>query len=267
MDLMVVDNHSTDESPGRIREAFPEVPLVCSAVNRGYCGGNNLALEMGLKQGYDCVVVANHDIELAPDAIERLVRVASQTSLVGVVGGREVSLSGQSRALGGRGYNYWFSRRHWLKPGDEGTDGEKPFLVDYVQGALVLFTRLALQKGVRLNEAMFAYVDEIELGLQLARAGLRVYVDPMVIVRHRGRPERFSPGEGYFTQRNRWYIVRHYGKWYHRAFCLLYASLVELPFKYAYRSLQGHRRFARACILGFLDGLRGVGGIGRYESL
>jgi hypothetical protein len=42
--------------------------------------------------------------------------------------------------------------------------------------------------------------------------------------------------------------------------------MVEIPGKLLVRTAQGHGRFARACLLGQWDGLRGRMGKGRLES-
>jgi hypothetical protein len=67
-------------------------------------------------------------------------------------------------------------------------------------------------------------------------------------------------------QRNRLYMVRKHGRWYQRAFYVLYSSLVELPLKVLVRVLQGHTAFARACVTGQIDGLRGRMGTGRLKG-
>ena len=46
-----------------------------------------------------------------------------------------------------------------------------------------------------------------------------------------------------------------------------YAALLELPVKVVVRALQGHVRFARACVWGFIDGMRGRMGPGAYPRL
>lgn len=268
LDMIVVDNASSDGSRELIQQTYPELSVRCTVTNLGYCAGNNVALSLGLSTGYDAVVIANHDIEVGPDAITRLVRASLLESSVGVVGGQEVSFStGDSRTVGGRGYNFWVSRRRWLSRAQLPDHDERPLRVDYVQGALVLFTRLALESGVRLNEEMFAYTDEIELGFQLRSLGLTAYADPGLIIRHKSLGGRFGAKEGYLMQRNRWYLVRHYGRWYHRLVCFFLMSCLELPIKCFYRAVLGYPRFARACLWGFVDGIRGIGGPGRLTSL
>jgi GT2 family glycosyltransferase len=137
----------------------------------------------------------------------------------------------------------------------------------YVQGAMVLFTRRALEAGVFMNEDLFMYYDEADLGFQLANAGLVAYVDTRVVVRHKNREKFYNARSGYLHQRNRVYIVHRYGKWYHRVAFHLGVALIELPSKLIVRTAQGRARFAWACLLGYVDGLAGRVGPGRAASL
>lgn len=268
LDVIVVDNASRDGSREAIEAAYPGIPVINTGANLGYCGGNNAALDYGLSRGYDAVVIANHDIEIAPDAIERLVRVATEQPSVGIVGAQEVDgASGEPRVLGGLGYNYWSSRRRWIKRPEAPMRSDQPIEMRFVQGAFLLVTREALSRGVRLNEDMFAYVDEFDLGLRVAEAGLRAYVDPAVSIQHRSHATPFGAVEGYLMQRNRWYMVRHHGTRLQRLVNLGWTMFAELPAKVFLRTAQGHGRYARACVLGFVDGLRGIIGIGRVGNL
>ena len=132
---------------------------------------------------------------------------------------------------------------------------------------MVLFTRRALEAGVFMNEDLFMYYDEADLGFQLAKAGLTAYVDTRVIVRHKNREKRYNARAGYLHQRNRVYVVHRYGKWYHRVGFHLGVALIELPSKLIVRSVQGRPRFAWACVLGYVDGVAGRVGPGRATSL
>jgi GT2 family glycosyltransferase len=249
----------------KIRAEVPDVEIQVTHDNLGYCGGNNSALRQGLSQGYDYVLVCNNDIELAPDAIRRLVETAELRPDAGIVGAVELChFTDRVTTARGVGFSLWRGRPLWSDalPDDRGT-----LRADYVQGAMVLFTRRALEAGVFMNEDLFMYYDEADLGFQLAKAGLAAYVDTRVIVRHKNREKRYNARAGYLHQRNRVYIVHRYGKWYHRVGFHLGVALIELPSKLIVRSVQGRARFAWACALGYMDGIAGRVGPGRAKSL
>ena len=100
---------------------------------------------------------------------------------------------------------FWTGRARWS------TDlplGASTLGATYVQGAMVMFTRRALEAGVFMNEDLFIYYDEADVGFQLQHAHLRAYADPRVRVRHKNRVKFFNPRSGYLHQRNRVYIVK-----------------------------------------------------------
>ena len=263
--LQVLDNASPDDSVARIRAQIRDVDIRVTERNLGYCGGNNRALRQGLAEGCDYVIVCNHDIELAPDAIRLLVETAEAHPDAGVVGAVELShFTNQVTTTRGTGFSLWRGRPVWS---DKLPDDELPLPASYVQGAIVLFTRRALEAGVFMNEDLFMYYDEADVGFQIARAGLKAYVDPRVVVRHKNQEKFYNARAGYLHQRNRVYIVHRYGKWYHRIAFHLGVALLELPVKFLVRSAQGRSRFARACVLGYLDGVAGRMGSARATQL
>ncbi len=265
-DIIVVDNASGSAFVQELTNRFTDLQIVVRDQNDGYTGGNNVAIEIGSKNNYDYVVICNDDIELRPDAIERIVETASVHPDAGVVGiVEECYFTGQRRKLGGRGFCMWTSRARWLPIDSDILD--RVTKVDYVQGAVVMFTKRAIDAGIRLNTELFGYYDEVDLGFRLKASNLSAYADGRLAVRHKDRPNRFSYVSGYLMQRNRVYIVRKFGRWYHKMFCAAYLSLVEVPFKVALRATQGRWRFALACLLGHWDGMRGLMGRGRIERL
>jgi GT2 family glycosyltransferase len=265
MHLQMIDNASTTDCVPRIRARFPDLDVVAAGSNLGYTGGNNLALERGVAEGFDHVLVCNEDIVVAPDAVTNLVETAEANRDAGVVGGVEVDYeSGTVRTTGGRRFPDWRCRFRW--PVDPAPEVPPWTRVLYVQGALVLFTGPALALGVRFDDRLFIYWDEIELGYELKERGLAAYVDHRVAVRHRNKPGSFSIRSGYLQQRNRAYLA---AKRFSRSkswLYLAYSSLVEVPLKAVVRTFQGHPRFALACLLGQWDGLTGRMGKGRLES-
>jgi GT2 family glycosyltransferase len=263
--LQLLDNASPNDCVEQIRARVPDLDIRVTNDNLGYCGGNNWALRQGLLEGADYVIVCNNDIEVAPHAISQLVETAESHPDAGVVGAVELChFTDTVTTTRGVRFSLWRGRPVWSDdlPGDD-----RPLSASYVQGAMVLFTRRALEAGVFMNEDLFMYYDEADIGFQLVRAGLRAYVDTRVVVRHKNREKFFNARAGYLHQRNRVYLVHRYGKWYHRVAFHAGVALFELPAKIVFRSLQGRGRFARACVLGYMDGIAGRMGAGRATAL
>ena len=264
MKLQMVDNASTTDCVEKIARAFPDLEIVRSKSNLGYTGGNNLALERGIAEGFDYVLICNEDIAVGPDAVAHLVETARSRPDAGILGGVEVDYdTGRPRTTGGTRFPDWRFRMRW--PVDPPPAGSPSAKVLYVQGALVMFSRAALEAGIRFDDALFIYWDEIELGYRLQEKGLAAYVDHRVRVRHGNKPASFSIRTGYLQQRNRLYLAKKYFRGWKKWAYLAYSNLVEVPVKLLVRTVQGHGGFARACLLGQWDGLRGRMGKGRLE--
>jgi GT2 family glycosyltransferase len=71
LDIVVVDNASTDASVDGFSERFPSVQLIRSGTNLGFAGGNNLALHD--LSGVDAVALVNSDCFVQPHWLDPLI--------------------------------------------------------------------------------------------------------------------------------------------------------------------------------------------------
>ncbi len=82
LEVIVVDNASTDGAPEMVEREFPEVRLVRNAVNRGFARGNNQAA--ALARG-DYLFFLNNDTEVPPETVQGLVAFAEEHREIGLV--------------------------------------------------------------------------------------------------------------------------------------------------------------------------------------
>lgn len=87
LQVVVVDNASSDGSPDRIRELFPETKLIISRENLGFVG-NNLGLR-NLDE-IDYVALLNNDAFVEPDWLVGLVAAIETDSKIGAVNSKIV---------------------------------------------------------------------------------------------------------------------------------------------------------------------------------
>ena len=66
LEIIVVDNASSDGSAAMVRDEFPEARLLAQTSNTWYCGGNNLGIRAAKA---DYTLLLNPDTEAAPDAL------------------------------------------------------------------------------------------------------------------------------------------------------------------------------------------------------
>src|SRR5438309_864866 len=75
LDVIVVDNASTDGSAEAVSARFPQVRLITNSANMGYAHGNNQAMREA-RAAY--ILLLNPDVILPPDGLEKAVRFMEQ---------------------------------------------------------------------------------------------------------------------------------------------------------------------------------------------
>jgi len=82
IEIIVVDNASSDGSVDMVRSQFPDVNLIANAKNQWFCGGNNTGIEASHGQ---YVLLLNPDTVVEPDALSKMVNfLDSSPDYVGV---------------------------------------------------------------------------------------------------------------------------------------------------------------------------------------
>jgi GT2 family glycosyltransferase len=97
IEILVIDNHSEDDSIGTLRARFghhPQVRLLESNRNRGYGGGNNYAARFARGE---YLLIINPDNELEPTGLERMVETMERDRSIGILAPKLVFHDGRVR--------------------------------------------------------------------------------------------------------------------------------------------------------------------------
>ena len=84
--VLVVDNGSTDGSVETLRERYPWARIVETGRNLRYAGGNNAGLRVALAEGADFVMLLNNDTEVDPGLVGELLEEADRSPGAGLFG-------------------------------------------------------------------------------------------------------------------------------------------------------------------------------------
>lgn len=181
LDIIVVDNASTDESVSKIRGAHPEVTLLESAQNGGFAAGNNIGIRHGLARGADYVWLLNNDTMPAPDALTALVAKIVSGENIGAVASVCYFADAPStiQAWAGSRINLWIGHSRLIT--EHG--GEES--IDTLNGTSMLISRAALEDVGLLDEGFFLYWEDTELCLRLRKKGWDIAAAPDSHVLHR----------------------------------------------------------------------------------
>ncbi len=72
VDIVVIDNGSTDDTVKLLKTNFPQVKVIENGKNLGFGAANNTGMEIALKEGYDGVVLLNQDAWIDKGCIKAL---------------------------------------------------------------------------------------------------------------------------------------------------------------------------------------------------
>ncbi len=175
MGVVVVDNGSRDASASIAEAAAARV--IRSPVNRGFGTGCNLGLDA---VGTEFALLANPDVRLTADAVERLVAAADAFPEAALFGPGIVDAEGRRE----RSWNAGQFRRRVLSRKREGEAWpEGPACVEFLSGACLLVRMAA---GLRFDEALFLFYDDDDF-CETARArGHALVLVPAAVVAHAG---------------------------------------------------------------------------------
>src|SRR5438105_672556 len=84
--VLIVDNNSYDGSDGFIKKHFAKVLLVKNKRNLGWAGGNNVGIDLALKNRADAILLLNQDTKIDKRAISYLVQSLYADSKIGIIG-------------------------------------------------------------------------------------------------------------------------------------------------------------------------------------
>jgi N-acetylglucosaminyl-diphospho-decaprenol L-rhamnosyltransferase len=208
--VILNDNGSTDETPERLAAEWPQVHRLRMETNQGFATACNRGVEAGDR---DVIVLMNNDVDCRPDFLERLVapmeaddRVGSVAALCLQPGEERIDSIGMTAdpTLAA------FQRQHG-RPVAVARE-PSPVLAGPA-GAAAAYRRAAWETVGGLDEELFAYMEDFDLGLRLRAAGWKAASAPDAVGVHLG-----SATHGHRSARqrryggfSRGYMLRRYG--------------------------------------------------------
>ncbi len=239
VEIIVVDNASTDGTAEMVRAKFPSVNVIANAENRGFAAANNQGLKIA--RGHYWMLL-NPDTEISPNAsnpFHLLVQFMDQHPRAGACG---VSLFYPDGARQHSAFHFpslaqvymdlfpvnWRLRESRLngRYAFSKYDRGEPFQIDHPLGAALLVRPEVVKRVGLLDEDYFIYAEEVDWCMRIKRAGWEVWCVPQArIVHHQARSTRqFREKMFVALWRARFTLFR---KNYSRAFNALVKPLVR----------------------------------------
>ncbi len=210
IEVIVVDNHSTDNSIKILQTKFPDLKLIKSDKNLGFAAGNNL----GIKESKgEYIILLNNDTEVESNWVEELVRACQAATDIGMCASKVKYMQNRDilNSTGVILYPDLTAINRGIGEKDEGQyDRSTSVFCPY--GAAALYKREMLDQIGLLDEDYFMFREEDELGWRANLAGWRcIYVPTAVVYHYRSAATKVgSPFKLYYGERNRLYTCFKY---------------------------------------------------------
>lgn len=196
-EVIVVDNHSSDDSVAMVANEFPEVQLIRNQENRGFAAANNQGIAISRGR---YVLLLNSDTRVLGGAITRTLAFADAHPQAGLVGCRTLFADGVVQpncflypsllnlvlSLSHLGLIFerhrFFGRRRmtWWN-----YDSVRE--VEVIAGCFMLARRQAVDQVGPMAEDYFMYSEDTDWCWRFHRAGWKVMYTPDATIIHKGR--------------------------------------------------------------------------------
>ena len=211
LEIIVVDNISTDKSQKICKEKYPDIKLIQNDENFGYCEGNNIGIR---KAKGDFIMILNPDTIVEPNCIRELI-FAHERLGEGLYQPKILSLNEKQvlQSTGNMLHVFGFGFAKDKGRNDEAV-GEEIKKIGYASGTCLFTSRNVLDKVGLLDSFLFLYHDDLDLGWRASQIGINSYYVPKSKIYHaESYSLKWSAKKFYWLERNRKYcLLTHYSK-------------------------------------------------------
>jgi N-acetylglucosaminyl-diphospho-decaprenol L-rhamnosyltransferase len=201
--VLLADNGSTDGTPQAAVERYPNVRLLDMGANLGYGTAVNRAVAQ--LDDDDWMIVANPDVQWGPGSIDALLSAAVRWPRAGALGplvrDPDGSVYPSARHLPSlvRGSMHavlgpFWKRNPWTAAYRQELSEPTERPVGWLSGSCLLVRRSAFSQIGGFDERYFMYMEDVDLGDRLGKAGwLSVYVPSAEVLHHKGHSTGHDP--------------------------------------------------------------------------
>ncbi len=202
LEVIVVDNASTDGSVELVRDGFRDVKLILNEKNLGFGGGNNIGIQASSGR---YIMMLNNDTHLDPKCVDEMKRSIEKDERYGACASK-VLLECEDNLIDAAGIAVFPDGlsigRGRLERGDRYVEEQEVF---GASGCACLYRREMLEDIGLYDEDFFAYADDTDLGWRARLAGWKCIYNPRAIVYHlhSAGSGAYSPLKAFLVERNR----------------------------------------------------------------
>ncbi|KAF5436510.1 hypothetical protein C5S36_00045 [Candidatus Methanophagaceae archaeon] len=211
LEIILVDNGSSDGSVGYVKENFRSVKLIVNEENLGFSGGNNRGIE---KATGAFIATINTDAVANPDWIEKLVKPMECNENIGTCASK-MFFYDRRDLINSIGICISRSGAVWGEGKFEQDEGQysSPKAVFGPCAGAALYRKSMLDEIGLFDEDFFMYTEDVDLAFRARLAGWECRYVPSAVVYHKqgGTAGFDSDFSVYYSNRNlTWNVIKNY---------------------------------------------------------
>lgn len=206
LEVIVVDNASTQDEASEIENRFPHVMVIRSDENLGFAGGNNLGIQAA--HGKYLFFLNNDTIIHQTSDIRHLIKRLESSDEIGMVCPK-IRFTWGNQPIQYAGYSPLSSITLRNKSIGYGEDDHGQYdtanPTPYAHGAAMMVKREVIEQAGLMPECYFLYYEELDWSVMIRRAGYEIWYEPACTVYHKESQTtgRISPLKTFYITRNR----------------------------------------------------------------
>lgn len=228
MEVIVIDNGSTENEAKVIQERYPYIKVIRSDKNLGFAGGNNIGIKAA--KGKYLYLINNDTIFKDFNPLELINRLQISPR-IGVVCPK-IRFAWGNNPIQFAGYTPLSPitiRNKAIGFGEEDKGQyDTPHPTPYTHGAAMMLKREVIDKVGLMPECYFLYYEELDWSMMITRAGYEIWYESASTIYHKESQStgQNSPLRTYYITRNRLLLVKRNHKGIKKYLAYTYLQMI-----------------------------------------
>ena len=212
IEVIIIDNGSTDETRDFIRKNYPQVDLITANENLGFAKANNIGIKKAYHQEADYVFLLNQDAWVKENTIEKLIEVFKELPEAGIVS--PIHLNGSKTSLDFNFVSYYITQYNTPNfVSDLYFNRLQNFYETYfVNAAAWLISRKCIETVGGFDTLIFYHYGEDENYCQrVIYHGFKIYIVTTTVICHDREERKGNRPKEYEKRRRDAELSSYYG--------------------------------------------------------
>jgi len=232
LDIIVVDNNSSDGTADFIEEKFPGVKLIRNTDNIGFGSGINQGAQISERE---YLVIMNPDTMVEKESIEKMINPLLNENITVTI--PKVLLYNSSKINTCGNIEHFTGLSFTRGLGGSKDDCISSNFVNGLSGVCFAIRRVDFLKLGGFDQNFFLYMEDVDLSWKIISAGLKILYIPQAVIYHDYVLE-VPPEKIYHLEKGRYIILKKYFTW--KEFIMFSPSLIVSEiFTWGYSILNG----------------------------